>query len=64
MLHLRIVNDLVNGIDGSVGHVVAAQPFDPMIEVAARESLIELGVQRIIVVDSRLALPEARRSEL
>ena len=53
---LRVVNDLVNGIDGRVWNVIAAQLLDPMCQVAARESPIELGIQRFIVIDSRLTI--------
>ena len=55
MLHLRIVNDLVNVIDGRVRYVVPAQPFDPVRQIAPRKSLIELGIQRVVIFDSRQA---------
>ena len=59
MLHLWIVNDFVDGVDGCVWNVVTAQSLDPISQIAARESLIEFGIQRVIVVYSCLANPKS-----
>ncbi len=57
---MRIVDDIVDAIDRRVRNVVAAERLDPMRQLLARESLVELGAERLVVLDPGVPLRKAR----
>src|SRR5436853_604137 len=60
MSDLRIVDNVCDSVDGCEWDVVASQLLYPVSEALLRKMPIELGAQRLVVVDTRLSRVEPR----